>query len=80
MERSSGCVCGDSGMRRVGGRQGAGGRGVEEWGVELADDRVAADAVNCVSGAEAAAATWSFGKESDTKETTIASYDGGADK
>ena len=51
--------------------------GMEGWGVEFADNRVAADAVDCVSGAEAWAATWSFGKESDTKETTIASYNGG---
>ena len=61
MESSSGCVCGGSGLRRVGGRQGAGGKGVAGWGVELADDRIAADAVDCVPRADAWAATGSFG-------------------
>ena len=52
---------GPSGMRAVGCRQGAGRRGVEGWSVEPADDRIAADAVDCVPRADAWAATGSFG-------------------
>ena len=52
---------GPSGMRTVGGGQGAGERGVERWSVEPADGRIAADAVDCVPRADAWAASGSFG-------------------
>ena len=45
----------------VGRGQGAGGRGVGGWGKESAGDRVAADAVDCVSRAYTGAATETFG-------------------
>ena len=52
----------DSGeLRAAGGGQGAGGSGVEGWSIEPADDRIAADAVDCVPRADAWAASGSFG-------------------
>ena len=52
---------GPSGMRRVVGGQVIGRRGVEGWSIEPADDRIAADAVDCVPRADVWAATGSFG-------------------
>ena len=52
---------GSSGMRTVGGGQGAGGGGVGGWSKESAGDRIAADAVDCVPRAYAGAASESFG-------------------
>ena len=59
--RCVGGVEGPSGMRRVVGGQGVGGRGVEGWSIEPADDRIAAYAVDCVPRADAWAASGSFG-------------------
>ena len=71
---------GSSGMRTVGSGQGAGRRGEGGWGKESAGDRVAAYAVDCVSRSYTGAATETFGYQSDAKEATIASNNGGADE
>ena len=71
---------GSSGMRTVGTGQGAGRRGEGGWGKESDGDRVAADAVDCVSRAYAGAASESFGEQSDAKEATIAGNNRGADE
>ena len=52
----------DSGeLRAAGGGQGAGGSAVEGWSIELADDRIAVHAVDCVPGAGACATSRSLG-------------------